>query len=156
MSVYYGNGAVRGVGIGYQVETTAAVVASGSSADLFTVDGGNVWLLGLVGVVETVLVADTDLSIEFDPDDAGADVTLASTLIADSDPTGTVYALNPTAGGALVATTDVGYNTLLATPILLTAGDVKLSSAGAGAGGGSIHWYAQWVAADAAAVLTAS
>ena len=149
---------IRLASLGLQVEKTAAVAASGSSTDLFSVDGGNVWLLGLVGDVETVLVANTDLDIDFDPDDGGSDVAMSTVLVADSDPTGTLYTLNSalTGGGIMIETLDIAYNGMFASPFFLTVGDIKLVSAGGGAGGGSIHWYAWWLPIDEGATLTAS
>lgn len=160
MSVYINGESVRAAALGIKVEKTAAVPASGSTDDLFSVDGGAVILLGLVGVVETALPADTDLSIQFDPDDGGSDVDLADSstpLVADSDVTGTIYTLNTTAAGDLVAGTDVGYNGLLATPITLAdSGDIKLTSAGGGAGGGSIHWYVIYVPLETGAAISSA
>lgn len=160
MAQYNAGGQIRKAALGLTAETTAAVPASGSTDDLFTVDGGAVILLGFVGIVETALPANTDLSIQFDPDDGGSDVDLADSstpLVADSDVTGTVYTLNTTAAGDLVAATDVGYNGLLATPITLAdSGDIKLTSAGGGAGGGSIHWYCIWLPLETGATVTAA
>jgi hypothetical protein len=156
MSVLNPNRAFAQGIIGNVVTKVAAVPASGSSVDLFTVDGGSVLLLGFYGDVETALVADTDLDMAHDPDDGGTDVALATVLVADSDPTGTLYTLNPTAGGILLETLDVTYNARLASPITLTVGDIKLNSAGGGAGGGSIRWYAAWIPWDDGATLTAA
>jgi len=157
MANFLNQAVTRKVALGELTEKTAAVAASGSSDDLFTVDDGAVIILGLWGIVETALPANTDLDVDFDPDDGGSDVALASTLVADSDVTGTVYTLNTTAGGALVAGTDVGYNGILATPITLAdSGDIKLASSGGGAGGGSIHWYCVWLPLEAGAALTAA
>lgn len=156
MGVYFPPSAALLASQGVLVEKTAAVAASGAETDLFTVDGGNVLLIGFVGVVETALVADTDLIVEFDPDDGGSDVALATVLVADSDPTGSIYTLNTTAGGTLLVGTDVGYNAILATPIVLTAGDIKLDSSGGGAGGGSVHWYLVYIALDEGASVTAA
>jgi len=158
MSTYNDPVEIRKAALGLQVEKTAAVAASGSATDLFSVDGGSIWLLGLIGDVETVLVADTDLDIDFDPDDGGTDVALSTTLVADSDPTGTLYTLNSalTGGGIGIESLDVAYNGMFASPFFLTVGDIKLTSGGGGAGGGSIHWYAYWLPADAGGVLSAA
>ncbi len=156
MTVMVDGASVRAVTQGILVETTAAVPASGSSVDLFTVDGGSVWLVGFHGDVEVQLVADTDLSIHVDPDDGGTNLDLATTLVADGDVTGSIYTLNPTAGGALVVTLDLAYNAILEDQILLTPGDILLTSAGAGAGGGSIHWYVTYAPIDADATMAAS
>lgn len=156
MTVFIQGDQVRTIQAGIAVTKTAAVAASGSADDLFSIDDGAVILLGLVGEVETALVADTDLDVDFDPDDGGSDVALASTLVADSDAVGTMYTLNSTNGGALVATLDVAYNALLADPIVLQEGDLKLVSSGGGAGGGSIKWTALYIPLETGASLTAA
>lgn len=156
MSVLNPHGAFTAGIVGVRATKVAAVPASGASVDLFTVDGGNVLVTGFFGVVETALVADTDLDLAFDPDDGGTDVALATVLVADSDPTGTIYALNATAGGVLLESLDVSYNGFRTLPITMTKGDIKLNSAGGGAGGGSVRWYAFWVPLDDGATLTAA
>ncbi len=156
MTVMVDGASVRAVTQGILLEKTAAVPASGASVDLFTVDTGSVLLVGFWGDVEDAVPANTDLSIHFDPDDGGANVDLATTLVADGDVTGSIYTLNPTAGGALVVGLDVAYNAVLEDPIVLTLGDVLLTSAGAGAGGGSIHWYVLYAPLDAAATMAAA
>lgn len=156
MSQYLEGAAVRTAALGNRAKKTATVVASGATDDLFSVDGGAVWLLGLVGIVTTALGANTDLDIDFDPDDGGSNVALSSTLVADSDVTGTIYAMNSTNGGAVVAGTDVAYNGLLADPVLLTAGDILLTVTGGGGGTGVIDWYAIWLPLEDGATLTAA
>ncbi len=156
MTVTVDGASVRAVTQGVLVEKTIAVPASGASADLFTVDGGSVLLVGFWGDVETALPADTDLSIHFDPDDGGTNRDLATTLVADSDVTGSIYTLNTTAGGALVVDLDIAFNAQLEEPIVLTVGDILHTSAGGGAGGGSIHWYVLYSPLDAAATMAAA
>lgn len=141
--------------LGARSVKAAAVPVSGASVDLFSVEGGSVLLTGFYGDVETALVADTDLDLAFDPDDGGSDVAMATVLVADSDPTGTLYALNSTFGSTLLESLDVSVNAFRTLPITLTLGDIKLNSAGGGAGGGLIRWYAFWVPIDDGAVLVA-
>ena len=154
MSSYNDPDQIRLASLGFVAKTAATATDASGSTDIFSVDGGLVFLLGLFGHVTTVLVADTDLDVDFDPDDGGTDVVLSTIVVADSDPTGTLYALNSTAGGTLLEDTDVSYNALLATPIVLTTGDLKITGAGGGAGGGAIVWYAVWLPIDQNAVLT--
>ena len=60
---------------------------------------------------------------------------------------------NPTAGGALVATTDVAYNAMLSIPIVLTPGDIVLDVTGTEAG--EIEWWVWYVPLDEGASITA-
>lgn len=156
MSVWVDGESVRAAALGIKVEKTAAVAASGASDDLFSVDDGAVLILNLYGIVETALPADTDLDVEFDPDDGGTNVTLASTLVADSDPTGTTYTLNGTFGGALVAGLDAQDGDAGGSVLIADSGDIVLASSGGGAGGGSIHWYLIYVPLETGASVSAS
>ena len=147
---------IRLASLGLQTVTAATAVDAAGTTDIFSIDNGLVHLLGLLGHVTTAIPANTDIDVDFDPDDGGSDVVLSTIVVADSDPTGTMYALNSTAGGTLLEDTDVSYNALLATPIVLSSGDLKITGAGGGAGGGAIVWYAWWVPIDEGASLTAS
>jgi hypothetical protein len=139
--------------------TAALPPATGVSADLFSVDGGPVVLKGFYGYVSVAIPnVSLDFDLGLDPDDGGSDTALASLLAVDNAATGTFFTLNPTAGGALVAEVDVAYGTILAKPITLDVGDIKLNVAGGGAVGTTarVSWGAIWVPLTDAAVLTAS
>lgn len=156
MSVIIQGDQVRAITQGILVKRATATVAA--DQDLFSVDGGRVILLGFVGEVTTAIGAGSqDFAILFDPDDGGSNVDLADSatpLVVDADVTGTLYTLNTTAAGDLVATTDIAYNAILATPIVLTAGDIVLDVTGTEAG--SVKWDAIYVPLDTGATLTAS
>lgn len=137
---------------------TALPPADTASHDLFSIAGGAVILTGFIGHVTAALPASSiDFDLALDPDDGGSNVALATALVCDSDPVGTKYTLNPTAGGALIATTDVAYNALLATPIVLDPGDIVLTTTGTGTIGTTarVRWDAIWLPLDVGAALTA-
>lgn len=138
---------------------TAKPGADGEHDDLFSVDGGRVLLKGFYGEVTVAIpAASIDFDVHFDPDDGGSDVVLATALVCDSDPSGTFYTLNTTAGGALVQSTDVAYNAILESPILLEEGDIVLGTTGGGTLGtdARVKWDAIYVPIDSGATLTAS
>ena len=138
----------------------AASVAVAADIDLFTIDDGNVILLGFWGEVVTEIGAGSqDIAMHLDPDDGGSNVILADAttpLAIDGDVTGTIITLNTTFGGDFVATLDYATNAMLATPILLVPGDLHLDVTGTEAG--AITWTAVWRTAekDGSGVLTAS
>lgn len=114
---------------GVFVARTADVPAS---EDLFSVTG-RVLITSFHGHVTVAIPNESiDFDVDFDPDDGGSDVALASTLVVDADAAGTWYTLNPTAGGALVEELDAAYGVALEAPIALTAGDIKLVVSGGG------------------------
>ena len=137
MSVIIQGDQVRAITQGILVSRAASTVAA--DIDIFSVDGGRVILLGLIGQVTVEIGAGSqDLELDLDPDDGGTNVTLATLVAADGDVVGTTYTLNPTAGGALVALLDVAYNAILQDPIILPAGDIVLDVTGTEAG--EIKW----------------
>ena len=155
MSVIIQGDQVRAISLGILVEKAAAVTADGD-IELFVVSGGSVLLVGFYGDVETALPANTDLDIDFAPADGGTDVVLATTLVADSDPTGTLYTLNGTAGGILIETLDIAHNAILESPIVLTEGTIFITKGGGGSAGGSIRWYCIYVPVDDGASVAAA
>ncbi len=138
---------------GELVTSSQTLVASGATQDLFSVEVGLVQLWFFLGHVTTALPATTDLDVDFDPDDGGSDVALASTLVVDSDVVGETYTLNTTAGGALIVSLDVAYNGWLTTPITLTKGDINLAVSGGTGASGVIKWYAIYTPLDDGAVM---
>jgi len=156
MGTYLDASQLVAASLGQLTKKTATVVASGATDDLFSIDGGPILLHYFAGVVTTAIAANTDFDVDFDPDDGGSNVALASKLVADSDVTGTVYTLNATNGGALVAGTDIGYNGWLADPITFTDGDILLTVTGGTGAAGVIDWYAIWSPLTDGAALTAA
>ncbi len=137
---------------GIRVHRAAATTAL--DQDLFSVDGGNVELLGFLGeVVVAIGGGSQDFEIDLDPDDGGSNVALSTLLAVDADVTGSLYTLNSTAGGALVVTLDVAYNAMLAIPIVLTPGDIVLDVNGTEAG--EVEWWVWYVPIDQGATITA-
>ena len=138
---------------GELVTTSQTIVVSGSTQDLFSVEGGLVQWWFFVGHVTTAIANATDFDIDFDPDDDGTDRVLASTLQVDSDVTGTTYALNASNAGALVLSLDIAVNGWFADPITLTTGDIKLTVGGGTGAAGVVKWYAIYTPLDDGAVM---
>jgi hypothetical protein len=157
MSVHYDADNIRAISLGLRVRrATALPPASGASQDLFTVDGGQVLLIGLVGYVTVAIPNESiDFDLALDPDDGGSDVVLATLLAVDNSAIGSFFSLNTTGGGALVASLDISRNARLAAPILLDPGDIKLNVAGGGAIGTTarVRWDAVYVPWDDEATL---
>lgn len=150
---------VRRTALGNYVQRSAALPpASGASADLFSIDGGQVLLTAFFGYVTVAVPAQSiDFDLALDPDDGGSDVALATLLAVDSKAAGTWLRLNTTAGGALTDSLNVAYGLQLAVPIALDAGDIKLNVAGGGAIGTTarVKWGMAYVPLDTSARVTA-
>lgn len=146
---------VRATHAGILVERATAALPATATADIFTVDGGRVLLLGFVGEVTTVIQAQAcNLSVVHDPDSGGSNVTLASALNVSADAANSFYVLNATAGGALVNSSgEAAYGALLATPILLPAGDIALTTSATNTG--SVQWNVLYAPLDDGATVSA-
>jgi hypothetical protein len=143
--------------IGVFVARAAALPpATGASEDLFSVTG-EVLITSFFGRVTAAIPNESlDWDLAHDPDDGGADVALATLLAVDNTATGTWFVLNETTGGVLVADLDVSDNVLLAAPLALSDGDIKVNVAGGGAIGTTarVEWGLTYVplSADGAVV----
>lgn len=155
MSTYISGAQIRALLLGVRVDKAASDV---TDKDLFSVDGGRVFITSFVGEVTTVIGGGSqDIGLHFDPDDGGSNVVLAdeaTPLVIDADATGTFYTLNATAAGDAVEELDVAYGAKLAKPILLGLGDIVLD--GTGTETGAIKWTLTYIPLDDGAVVTAS
>ena len=153
MSTWIDPDSVTTVTQGVLVRSATATIAA--DKDLFSIDTGRVLLVGFMGHVTTAIGGGSqDFVVNFDPDDGGTNVALASLVAVDADVTGTYYDLNTTFGGALVATLDYAPNFILASPFVLGLGDIALDVTGTEAG--SVEWDLVYVPIDAGANVTAS
>jgi hypothetical protein len=120
--------------LGPFVERAAALPpATGVSDDLFSVTG-EVLITSFFGLVTAAIPNESlDFTIDFDPDDGGADVAMATVLAVDNTAVGSWIVLNSTTGGVLVVDVDMSDGVALASPLALSGGDIKLTCAGGGA-----------------------
>jgi hypothetical protein len=121
--------------------------ATGVSDDLFSVTG-EVLLTGFFGLVTVAIPNESlDFTLDFDPDDGGADVAMATILAVDNTAVGSWIVLNETTGDVLVVDLDMSDHVALSAPLALWDGDIKLTCAGGGAIGTAarIKWGLTYV-----------
>ncbi len=153
MSTWVDPATVTTVTQGTLVRRATATVAA--DQDLFSIDTGDILLLGLWGKVTTQIGGGSqDLEIDFDPDDGGSNVALSTTLLCDGDITDTYYTLNPTFGGVMIATLDFAAHAMFTVPFVLPIGDIVLDVTGTEVG--SVEWNLIYAAIDAGAFVSAS
>lgn len=121
---------------------------------MFTVSGpvkAKIW-----GVVAATVKAVTmNLKVIGTPTAPGGAIDITDVLDCDADAIGTVYKLNTTLGGAMVAETG-GITIDNGIEVILPAGTVTLGSAAAENGDGSIVWYCQYEPLVAGATVIAT
>jgi len=146
--------------VGVFVKRAAALPPAGAADDdLFSVTG-QVLITGFFGRVTAAMPAESlDYQLDFDPDDAGADVAMGTALAFDSLATNTWISLNETTGGVLVADVDMSDNILLAAPLAVSDGDIKITEAGGGGTIGTtarIEWGLTYIPLSADGAVVAS
>lgn len=142
----------------FVARSAALPPASGASADLFSI-AGEVLITSFFGFVTAAIPNESiDFTIYFDPDDGGADVTVAALLAVDNTATGTWFVLNATTGGALVADLDMSDGVAIAAPLSFSDGDIKLTCAGGGAIGTTarVEWGLTYVPLSSDGLVVAS
>lgn len=139
---------------GIKVDRAAKVLPAGATESIFTVTGGAVLITGLVGTVTTATDATaTNLSVVATPT-SGTAVTLASTVAAASKEVGAMFALNATAGGALVSTTAGAAYLVLGYRPIVAVGNIQIITSATNAG--VLKWSLTYVPWDTAGRVAAA
>lgn len=150
---------VADINQGLRVDRAAATLPQGASDDLFTIAGGSVLVLGLLGEVTTIIGGANATHLEFSPDAA----TLADNDLCDSataldingDVVGTLYTITGTATDDLVDSgTDGWVIYTLANPLFMSEGAIELHCAGSVTG--EIKWSIWYVPLEEGAYIAAA
>lgn len=160
MTVFYNNASVRAVALGLAVSRATAVLPTAvqSPQTLFTVTGGRIKLISVLGEVTTVIGANAQtLKLSYKAAAAGSaayDLCLASASIANAA-VGTHFTLPSAVGSQMI--TDIA--TLSGVPEGITdyqlpAGALTLTSDATNTG--SVKWDLIYVPLDAATVVAAA
>lgn len=145
---------LRTITQGIKVERATDTLPQSTDEALFTITGGRVLLLGLVGEVTTVIQAQAnDTKLKFNPDATGADQDICAALDITADPVGELYTISGTVGDAMRSDLLVG-NPLLAAPLVLSEGAIELDCAASNTG--SVAWTILYVPLDNGASIEAA
>jgi len=135
--------------------TTAALPATADDA-LFTITGGRILLIDIVGEVTTVIQTQAnDTKLKFNPTATGADTDICAALDITGDAVGTLYSITGDFSDAMTA----GLLALEAVacpsrPIVLSEGDIELDCAATNPG--SVAWTVTYRPLDTGAELVAA
>lgn len=125
---------------------------------LFSITGGKVRILSIVGEVTTVIQTQANATkLKFNPDGTGSDVDLCATLDITGDAVGTLYSITGTVATAMKSTTlwaVLPADDIAAPGLVLAAGDIELDCAASNTG--SVKWTVQWEPVDSGAVLVSA
>jgi hypothetical protein len=154
MSVIIQGDQTRAITQGILVSKTTAALPQTTDGALFTVSGGRVLLLGLVGEVTTVIQTQANnTKVKFNPTATGADQDLCAVLDISADPVGELYTISGTVGDAMRSDLLVG-NPLLANALVLSEGSIELDCAASNTG--SVAWDVIYVPLDNGASVAAA
>ncbi len=122
-------------------------VASITTADLFTISGGPVKLIGFVGYITTAIEAAANATkIRFTPT-GGAATDLCATLDVTGSAIRKMFTITGTKASAMALSADAGIVVAnLASPLVLGPGVISMNCAGTTTG--AITWYAVYEPMD--------
>lgn len=125
---------------------------------LFTVAGGNIQLLSIIGEVTTVIETQADATkLTFNPTATGASTDLCATLDISADAVGTLYSVVGVVATAMKSTTVLFVAPADNIPwpgVILAPGDIELDVADTNTG--SIEWHLLYLPLEAGATVVAA
>jgi hypothetical protein len=120
---------------------------------LFTITGGRVLLMQIIGEVTTVIQTQTNnTKLKFNPTATGADTDICAVLNISADAVGTLYGITGTIADAMID----GLLQVKAqvAPLILSEGDIELDCAATNTG--SVKWDMWYVPMDDGATVAAA
>jgi hypothetical protein len=138
---------------GGRVDRAAATLPQGTQAALFTVSGGRVAILGIVGEVTTIIQTTANATKIVSNPTTGTDVDLCATLDITADEVGCLYGITGTFATALVGA-NAGATLMCATPVVVPPGTIDLNCAGSATG--AVKWSLYYVPLAAGATVVAA
>lgn len=156
MGVHVPSSVYLGQVLGTQVDRATDTLPQTTDEALFTITGGRVAILGIVGEVTTVIQTQANnTKLKFNPTATGADTDLCAVLDITADAVGTLYSITGTPATALQdGLLLITSNKFLAAPLILSEGDIELDCAASNTG--SVAWTLWYVPLDDGAVVTAA
>ena len=150
MTVFIDGESIRASALGIRVQKATAVLPQSTDGTLFTITGGQILVVSLIGEVTTVIQTQAnDTKIKFNPTATGADQDLCSVLDITADAVGEIYTISGS-GDGLRSSLLIG-NPVLSAPLLLSEGLIELDCAASNTG--SVKWDLIYVPLDAAATV---
>ncbi len=154
MSVIIQGDQVRAITQGILVSRATATLPQTAAAAIFTVSGGRVLVLGLVGEVTTVIQTQANnTKVKSNPTATGATQDLCAVLNITAHAVGELYTISGTVGDALRNDLLIG-NPILQDPLVVSEGDIELDCAASNTG--SVSWDLIYVPLDNGASVAAA
>ena len=154
MTVMLDAASIRAVTLGIVVERATSTLPQSGDLALFTITGGRISLVALVGELTTATPAGANLArIKLNPTATGVDQDLCANLDIVSDAVGELYTITGTVGDAMLSDLLIGKG-VLASPLVLSEGDIELDCSANKTG--AIAWTLIYTPIDTAALVVAA
>jgi hypothetical protein len=139
--------------LGFSTDRATAALPQTTQSAIFTVSGGRIAIVGLIGEVTTVIQTQADnLSVVSNPT-TGTDVALCAVLNISAKEVGTLLGITGTFADALVGA-NAGATVLCDRPVVVPIGTIDLLTSASNTG--SIKWRLIWLPVDDAANVAAA
>lgn len=140
---------------GIRVDRATDTLPQTADEALFTITGGRVMIVGLIGEVTTVIQTQANnTKLKFNPTATGGDQDLCAVLDITADAVGTLYSITGTPATAMSSSLlFMPPNLGLAGPLVLSEGDIELDCAASNTG--SVSWSLIYVPWDEGAEVAA-
>lgn len=148
---------VADIEAGLRVDRATATLPQTGQYDIFTVAGGMVKVLGILGEVTTVIQTQlNNTNLEFNPSAATlADSDLCAALDISADVIGTLYTIDGTAGSAMVDSGTTGFLIhTLAQPLYMSEGAIELHCSASSTG--AVKWSIWYVPLEDGSYIAAA
>ena len=153
---------IRGIGNGYvspandgysewrRVSRATAALPQTTSETLVTITGGRVILANIIGEVTTVIQTQADnTKLVFNPTEAGASTDICAVLNITAKAVGTLFSITGTVATALQS--GLWLTTTMATPLILSEGNIELECAASNTG--NVKWDIYYLPLDEGATV---
>lgn len=145
--------AIADVGLGIRVDRATATLPQTAAAAIFTITGGRVAIMGILGEVTTAIqnqACNTKLTAN---PTTGTSSDICAVLSIADDEVGCLYGITGTVGDAMIGA-NAGYAPLPARPIVVNVGTIDLDCAASNTG--SVKWSIWYAPLDDGAYVTAA
>lgn len=153
-SVNAKNRAVYGdMRLGVQTDRATAALPQSVQGALFTVAGGRIAVLGIIGEVTTVIQTQANNTKIVANPTTGTDVDLCAVLSITAKEVGTLFGITGTFSDAMVGA-NAGATVMPDRPVVVPIGTIDLNCAASNTG--SVKWKLIWLPIDTGATVAAA
>lgn len=138
---------------GFRTDKAAFTLPASTTGDLFTVSGGRVIILGVIGEVTVVVQTQACNAKLVSTPTTGTAVDMCAVLDISADEVGCLYGITGVPADALVGA-NAGLGLMASRPQVVPVGIIKLSTSATNTG--STKWSLYWVPLDEGASVVAA